>query len=80
VLVSNRIYTEKEAEILGRRRVCYAEGHKLRVGFDENLRGGVQGGSRDRGQVPAACDAIGCRRCDVTFTATYPPIGQEATL
>lgn len=74
----SRLYTESEAEIIGRRLVCYVEGHRLRVKFDEGLRGGMQGGSRNGVTIPAACDEISCRRCDVVFTATYPPIGQEA--
>ncbi len=74
----SRVYAENEAEMYGRRRVCYAEGHKLRVMLDTGVVGGVQGGSVSGGQLPAACDEIACGRCDVTFTAIYPPIGQEA--
>lgn len=75
--MSHRVYTENEAEIHGRRRVCYTEGHKLRVQLDEGMRGCTQGGHPGSGTLPAACDEIDCERCDVTFTATYPPIGRE---
>lgn len=74
----SRVYSEREARIFGRRAVCYSEGHRLRVRFDEGLRGGTQGGNRSGSTAPAACDEIKCKRCDVVFTATYPPIGQEA--
>lgn len=73
-----RIYSEREAEMYGRRRVCYYEGHKLVVAIDKGVNGGTQGAVANGRTVPAACDEIGRRRCDVTFTATYPPIGQEA--
>lgn len=74
----SRLYTENEAKILGRRLVCYAEGHKLSALIDRGVSGGVLGGNPRSGTMSAACDEISCGRCDVTFTATYPPIGQEA--
>jgi hypothetical protein len=74
----SRIYTEREAEIYGRRRVCYREGHKLSVLLNKGFSGGVQGAPAGGRVAPAACDEITCDRCDVTFAATYPPIGQEA--
>jgi hypothetical protein len=73
-----RLYTEREAEIIGRRSVCYTEGHDLVL---SSMSGGVQGiteaEARALGVMVAACDKIKCRRCDVAFTATYPEIGQE---
>ena len=74
----SRSYTEAEARILGRRMVCYSEGHKLESEMDRGLSGGVLAGTDRSFGRPAACDEIKCKWCDVTFTATYPPIGQEA--
>lgn len=71
-----RLYTEAEAVVLGARETCRREGHKLKMPFYEpgNISvGGVLGDN-------AVVDEISCRRpCGVKFTATYPPIGQEAT-
>ena len=74
----SRLYTENEARILGLRLVCYSKGHDLSALIDRGVSGGVQGGNPRAGSMPAACDEISCNRCDVTFTANYPPIGQEA--
>ena len=61
-------YTHSQAVKLGRREVCRAEGHQLLIAFHAlKARGGVQGEN-------AACDRITCTRCDVKFTATYPPL------
>mgnify|MGYP001608437850 CR=1 FL=1 len=68
----SKVYSEREAEMHGRRRVCYYEGHDVRIELrDGSMRGGVQG-------INAVCDEITCNRCDGVFTVTYPPIGQEA--
>jgi hypothetical protein len=71
-----RIYTEAEAIILGTREVCRREGHKLKMPFYEPNNTWVGGTLGQNAPV----DQIECRRgCGVKFTATYPPIGQEAT-
>lgn len=72
-----RVYTEKEAEIYGKRRFCYDEGHDLTARIDDGMTfGGVQlQYDRELGDKPAACDVIKCRRCDAKFEVTYPEIG-----
>lgn len=65
-------YTHSQALTIGAREICRIEGHRLAMPFyDGNLRGGVQGEN-------AACDEITCKRCDVKFTATYPPLATPA--
>jgi len=64
------LVNRQEALIIGAREVCRQEGHKLKMPFYEpgnNTMGGVLGQN-------APCDQISCRRCDVTFTATYPAV------
>lgn len=81
-----KLYTAAEAEKLGRRLICAAEGHRLKIAFDDGLRGGVQGLTQanraalgfGRAARPAACDEISCLRCDVVFTATYPPMEERS--
>jgi hypothetical protein len=74
-----KVYTEAEAELYGRRRICWANGKHDLVTSTGN--GGVQGIShaeaRRRGVSVAACDQVKCRVCDVAFEASYPEIGQE---
>jgi len=60
-------FTRREAIILGRRDICYKEGHDLRVANMDYRGGGIQGEN-------AACDEIRCARCDVVFAATYPEL------
>jgi hypothetical protein len=73
---AKRIYTEKEAEIYGRRKVCASEGHEISTPFDRGLRGGEQMQyDRYKGQPISACDQMSCDRCDAIITVTYPEIG-----
>jgi hypothetical protein len=78
-----RTYSEAEAIMLGRRKVCYTEGHRIIEPDLTSRSGGVQGiteaEARKLGVHVAASDQFICRRCDAIFTVTYPEIGQEAT-
>lgn len=76
-----RLYDEREAEIIGRRKICAREGHELVSAFDRGTRGGVQMDyERKPGHPVAACDAISCERCDAVFTVTYSEIGKKIDL
>ena len=66
-----QMYTRAQAILIGAREICREEGHQFKLPDLTTTRGGVQG-------VNAVCDGITCRRCDVAFTATYPPIGDAS--
>lgn len=73
-----KLYTADEAQKLGRRFICYLEGHRFQLPDMTTAGGGVHGvtpeEARRRGVSQAACDEISCERCDVVFTATYEPM------
>jgi hypothetical protein len=74
--VKTRVYTEQEAEIYGKRRVCYGEGHEFESNLERMSFGGVQMDyDRNPGEREAACDSIRCKRCDAIVKVTYPEIG-----
>lgn len=73
----HKLYPLASAEAIGRRRVCNAVGHDLKIGLDHGRGGGVQGSDGRRGEAIAACDMIECRRCDGKFSVTYPDVPFE---